>query len=185
MIPFSDLPFFLVVKNSVWSEITSPFLDSPKKTHPWIPENSSRAPLTEFLQFQYVSSTRLWRWSRYKRRVKEAKRFGWIKEHALWGPNSQILATSAQSFPELTSLRAPKPVSTGACFLSSLSAHAHAKKTPVAVHRRKMSEWSTCDHVTLPSSKWRQYLHRLFIPVQRRLTAAQYELQMHVRIFLE
>ena len=34
--------------------------------------------------------------------IKEAKSFGWIKEHALWGPNSQILATPAQSFPELT-----------------------------------------------------------------------------------
>ena len=33
---------------------------------------------------------------------KEAKRFRWIKEHALWDPNSQILATPAQSFPELT-----------------------------------------------------------------------------------
>ena len=30
--PFSDLPLFLVVKNP--SEITNPFLDSPKKTHP-------------------------------------------------------------------------------------------------------------------------------------------------------
>ena len=28
-------------------------------------------------------------------------------------------------------------------------------------HRRKMSDWSTRDHVTLPNSKWRQYLHRL------------------------
>ena len=33
--------------------------------------------------------------------VKEAKSFGSIKEHALWGPNSQILATPAQSFLEL------------------------------------------------------------------------------------
>ena len=36
---------------------------------PWIPENSSR-PLTEFLQFQYRSSTRLSRWSRYKKEEK-------------------------------------------------------------------------------------------------------------------
>ena len=34
--------------------------------------------------------------------MEEAKSFGWIKEHALWGPISQILATLAQSFPELT-----------------------------------------------------------------------------------
>ena len=39
-------------------------------------------------------------------------------------------------------------------------------------HRRKTSDWSTRDHVTLPNSKWRQYLHRLFIPVDRRLFAA-------------
>ena len=53
------------------------------------------------------------------------------------------------------------------------------------VHRRKMSDWSTRDHVTLPNSKWRQYLHSLFIIVERRLIAALYELQMHIRIFLE
>ena len=35
-----------------------------------------------------------------------------------------------------------------------------------------MSDWSTRDQVTLPNSKWRQYLHRLFIPVERRLIAA-------------
>ena len=40
------------------------------------------------------------------------------------------------------------------------------------VHRRKMSDWSSRDHVTLPNSKWRQYLHTLFIPVERRLIAA-------------
>ena len=40
------------------------------------------------------------------------------------------------------------------------------------LHRRKMSDWSTRDHVTLPNSKWRQYLHSLFIPVERRLIAA-------------
>ena len=40
------------------------------------------------------------------------------------------------------------------------------------LHRRKTSDWSTRDHVTLPNSKWRQYLHRLFIPVERRLIAA-------------
>ena len=45
-------------------------------------------------------------------------------------------------------------------------------KLSVYVHRRKMSDWSTRDHVTLPNSKWRQYLHRLFIPVERRLIAA-------------
>ena len=50
--------------------------------------------------------------------------------------------------------------------------------------RRKMSDWSTRD-VTLPNSKWRQYIYRLLIPVLRRLIVAQYELQMHVRIFLE
>ena len=33
--------------------------------------------------------------------TKEEKRFGWIKEHALWRPNGQIVATPAQSFPEL------------------------------------------------------------------------------------
>ena len=43
--------------------------------------------------------------------IKEAKSFGWIKEHALWGPNSQILATPEQSFPELK--RIPKHVNTG------------------------------------------------------------------------
>ena len=48
-----------------------------------------------------------------------------------------------------------------------------------------MSDWSTRDHVTLPNSKWRQYLHSLFIPVERRLIAASYELQMHILIFLE
>ena len=32
--------------------------------------------------------------------TKEAKRFGWIKEYA--SPNTQSLATPAQSFPELT-----------------------------------------------------------------------------------
>ena len=37
---------------------------------------------------------------------------------------------------------------------------------------RKMSDSSKRDHVTLPNSKWRQYLHRLFIPVERRLIAA-------------
>ena len=35
------------------------------------------------------------------------------------------------------------------------------------------------DHVTLPNSEWRQYLHSLFIPVERRLIAAKHELQMH------
>ena len=40
------------------------------------------------------------------------------------------------------------------------------------LHRRKMSDWSSRDHVTLPNSKWRQYLHTLFIPVERRLIAA-------------
>ena len=40
------------------------------------------------------------------------------------------------------------------------------------LHWRKTSDWSTRDHVTLPNSKWRQYLHRLFIPVERRLIAA-------------
>ena len=40
--------------------------------------------------------------------IKEAKTFGWIKEHALWGPNSQILATPAQSFPDAYA-RIPKP----------------------------------------------------------------------------
>ena len=49
-------------------------------------------------------------------------------------------------------------------------------------HRRKT--W-TRDHVTLPNSKWRLYLHRLFIPVERRFIAASYDLQMHIRIFLE
>ena len=34
--------------------------------------------------------------------IKEAKSFGWIKEYAPSGPKSQILATPAQSFPELT-----------------------------------------------------------------------------------
>ena len=38
-------------------------------------------------------------------------------------------------------------------------------------YRRKMSDWSTRDQVTLPNSKWRQYFHRLFIPVERRLIA--------------
>ena len=31
--PFSDLPFF-GSEESVWSKITNPFLDSPKKTQP-------------------------------------------------------------------------------------------------------------------------------------------------------
>ena len=35
--------------------------------------------------------------------------------------------------------------------------------TMETIHRRKMSDWSTRDHVILPNSKWRQYLHRLFI----------------------
>ena len=43
------------------------------------------------------------------------------------------------------------------------------------IHLRKMSDWSTRDHVTLPNSKWRQYLHRLWVC----------GLQMHIRIFLE
>ena len=47
-----------------------------------------------------------------------------------------------------------------------------------------MHDWSTRDHVTLPNSKWRQYPHRLFIPVEIRLIAAQYEFQVHIRIFL-
>ena len=34
--------------------------------------------------------------------TEEVKSFGWINEHALWGPISQIMATLAQSFPELT-----------------------------------------------------------------------------------
>ena len=38
-------------------------------------------------------------------------------------------------------------------------------------HRRKMSDWSTRDKVTLPNSKWHQYVHGLFIPVERRLIA--------------
>ena len=54
---------------------------------------------------------------------------------------------------------------------ASLKTHAwEAKLYPV--HRRKMSDWSSRDHVTLPNSKWRQYLHTLFIPVERRLIAA-------------
>ena len=64
-------------------------------------------------------------------------------------------------------------------------AHARQKIERLSVHRRKTSDWSTRDHVTLPNSKWRQYLHRLFIPVERRLIAASYELQMHIRISLE
>ena len=43
--------------------------------------------------------------------IEEAKSFGWIKEHALLGPNSQILAAPEKSFPELT--RGDKSVSTG------------------------------------------------------------------------
>ena len=43
--------------------------------------------------------------------TKEAKSIGWIKEHALWGPNSQILATRAE-IPRAYA-RIPKPVSTG------------------------------------------------------------------------
>ena len=50
--------------------------------------------------------------------------------------------------------------------------HARQKIEWLSVHRRKTSDWSTRDHVTLPNSKWRQYLHRLFIPVERRLIAA-------------
>ena len=42
----------------------------------------------------------------------------------------------------------------------------------VHFHHRKMSDWSSRDHVTSPNSKWRQYLHTLFIPVERRLIAA-------------
>ena len=42
----------------------------------------------------------------------------------------------------------------------------------VWLSRRKMSDWSSRDHVTLPNSKWRQYFHTLFIPVERRLIAA-------------
>ena len=33
--------------------------------------------------------------------IEKAKRFGWIKEHALCGPNSHILAKPVQSIPEL------------------------------------------------------------------------------------
>ena len=39
------------------------------------------------------------------------------------------------------------------------------------LHRVKTSDWSTRDHVTLPNSKSRQYLHHLFISVERRLIA--------------
>ena len=53
---------------------------------------------------------------------------------------------------------------------TNLSTEAHVP-TP-RFHRRKMSDWSSRDHVTLPSSKCRQYLHSLFIPVERRLIAA-------------
>ena len=42
----------------------------------------------------------------------------------------------------------------------------------VVIHRRKMSDWSSSDHVTLPNLKWRQYPHTLFIPVEGRLIAA-------------
>ena len=63
-------------------------------------------------------------------------------------------------------------------YVSVLVAQARAKTnlkghtyTNLRLHRRKMSDWSTGDHVTLPNSKWRQYLHRLFIPVERRLIA--------------
>ena len=61
-----------------------------------------------------------------------AKSFGWFKEHALWGPNSQILATPAQSFPELT--RAfPNPVSTG--FANGFQSFWNWNQTdPVHVH---------------------------------------------------
>ena len=45
-------------------------------------------------------------------------------------------------------------------------------KEAKSFHRRKMSDWSSRDHVTLPNSKWRQYLQTLFIPVERRLIAA-------------
>ena len=54
-----------------------------------------------------------------------------------------------------------------------------------SLHRRKTSDWSMRDHVTWPNSKWRLYLHRLFIPVERRFIVASYELQMHIWIFLE
>ena len=40
------------------------------------------------------------------------------------------------------------------------------------LHRRKMSDRSSRDYVTLPNSKWRRYLHSLCIPVERRLIAA-------------
>ena len=47
----------------------------------------------------------------------------------------------------------------------------------------EMSDYSSRDHVTLPNSKWRPYLHSLFIPVERRLIEAQYKLQMHIGYF--
>ena len=52
-------------------------------------------------------------WKHSNRPIKEAKSFGWIKEHALWGPNSQILATvSGAKFPRAYT-RIPKLASTG------------------------------------------------------------------------
>ena len=36
------------------------------------------------------------------------------------------------------------------------------KNRSARLHRRKMTDWSSRDHVTLPHSKWRQYLHTLF-----------------------
>ena len=51
------------------------------------------------------------------------------------------------------------------------TAHALMANTVLILHRRKMSDWSTSDHVTLPKSKWRQYPYRLFIPVERLIAA--------------
>ena len=79
--------------------------------------------------------------------------------------NVQVrLGASLQSFPWLFRL----------CSHLLWIALAPARQSPILIefHRRKTSDWSTRDHVTLPNSKWRQYLHRLFIPVERRLIAA-------------
>ena len=48
---------------------------------PWIAENCSR-PLTEFLQFLNTEAAQDLR-DEVDQDIKEAKSFGWIKEHAL------------------------------------------------------------------------------------------------------
>ena len=87
--------------NGIFSAATTRALDTWKilQGHRWLDFFSSNIEAAQdFLDGVDIS-------------INEAKSLDWIKEHALWGPNSQICHAGAE-FPRAYA-RIPKPVSTG------------------------------------------------------------------------